>query len=215
VPRVAATRRHAKKKALKASEGDTPRIALLRREYWGLGVAELAERLVFIDETGINLLMTRSYARARRGERAVGFVPRNWGDSLTLVAGLTTAGIIAPLVMRGSMNALTFACYVEQFLIPELHVGDIVVLDNLKAHHDGRIEPMLKAAGIGLRYLPPYAPELSPIEPAWSKVKRVLRTIGARSWKAITRAAAKALQAVTKSDAVAWFSHCGYTVPCD
>jgi transposase len=174
----------------------------------------MADRLVFVDETGINLSMTRRYARAPCGERALGFVPRDWGDSLTLVAGLTTSGIVAPLLMQGSMNAVTFVSYIEQFLLPELRPSDIVVLDNLNAHHDARVEALLEAADVGLLYLPPYSPEFSPIEPAWSKVKGILRDLGARSWRAIRKAAATALRAVTKPDATGWFTHCGYPVPC-
>ena len=121
--------------------------------------------------------------------------------------------IVAPLLLRGSMNAVIFAGYVEQFLLPDLRVSDVVVLDNLNAHHDPRIEPILERAGVGLLYLPPYSPESSPIEPAWSKVKGVLRDLAARSWRAIKKATATALRAVTSSDASGWFRHCGYPVP--
>jgi transposase len=209
----AATRIVSKKKTLKASEAQTERVQALRREFLNLGLADESDRLVFVDETGVNLSMTRLYARAPVGERAVGHVPRNWGDSLTLVAGMTLNGIIAPLLLRGSMNSPTFAAYVERVLVPDLLPGDIVVMDNLAAHKQPRIREYIEGAGGRLIYLPPYSPDFSPIEPAWSKVKNILGKIAARSWRAIKAAAATALSAISLSDAHGYFHHCGYPVP--
>ena len=115
--------------------------------------------------------MTRAYARSERGERAVGHVPKNWGDSVTLAAGIGLSGLIAPLILRGSMNGDIFEAYVEQFILPELSEGDIVVLDNLSAHKRGSVRALIEAAGALVIFLPPYSPDLNPIELAWSKVK--------------------------------------------
>lgn len=213
MPGVAATGPHSKKKTLKASEGQTERVQALRQEFLNIGLAEAGDRLVFIDETGVNLSMTRRYARAPSGERAVGHVPRNWGDSLTLVAGMTMNGMIAPVLFRGSMNAPTFVEYVERVLVPDLMPDDIVVMDNLAAHKHARVRELIESAGAQLIYLPPYSPDFSPIEPAWSKVKGILGSIAARTWRAIKSATGKALSAISEADARGYFKHCGYPVP--
>ncbi len=184
------------------------------REQW-VNDAELGEveRLVFFDESGVNLSMTRTYARAPRGERAVGYVPKNWGESITLVAGVGLRGLIAPLRLMGSMTADVFEAYIEQFVCPELRAGDIVIVDNLSAHKRASIASLVGRAGARLRYLPPYSPDFSPIEPCWSKVKELIRAAAARTVEALDEAIVKALRAVSMSDARGWFGHCGYRVP--
>lgn len=184
------------------------------REQWA-NDAELGEveRLVFFDESGVNLSMTRAYARAPRGERAVGYVPKNWGESITLAAGVALRGLIAPLRLIGSMRADVFEAYVEQFVCPELRAGDIVIVDNLSAHKRASIAGLVARAGARLRYLPPYSPDFSPIEPCWSKVKELIRAAAARTVEALDEAIVKALRAVSTTDARGWFGHCGYRVP--
>jgi transposase len=157
--------------------------------------------------------MTRSHGWAPSGGRAVGFVPKNWGESLTLAAGLSPDGIVAPLILRGSMTGEAFERYVEQFVAPELRPGDIVFLDNLGAHKRASVRSTIEATGAKLVYLPPYSPDLSPIENAWSKVKALLRRAGARTARRLYGAIAHALRAVTPEDARGWFRHCGYSVP--
>jgi transposase len=157
--------------------------------------------------------MTRAYARAPRGERVLGYVPKNWGDSITLVAGIALRGLVAPLRLIGSMTAEVFEAYIAQFVSPVLRPGDIVIVDNLSAHKSSAIARLISDAGATLRYLPPYSPDLSPIEPCWSKVKTIVRAAAARTLKTLDTAICTALRSISPSDARGWFRHCGYAVP--
>jgi len=188
-------------------------VILAREQFRELGLEHQADRLIFLDESGINLSMARPCARAPRGQRAIGDVPKNWGDSVTLCAGISLRGIVAPLYMHGSLTGEIFDAYVEQFLVPELRPDDIVVMDNLSVHKLASVRQRIEAAGATLLFLPPYSPDYSPIEPAWSKVKALLRGAAARSYDALLDAVASALRAVTSNDARGWFGLCGY-VPC-
>lgn len=156
--------------------------------------------------------MTRAYGRAPTNERVYGSVPKNWGDNITLSAGLTQDGLIAPLRLIGAMNADIFEAYIEQFVVPELRPGDVVVMDNLSAHKRTTIGAMIGAAGAELVYLPPYSPDLNPIEMVWSKVKSVLRTIGARTFDELEEAIVVALAAISATDAANCIRHAGYTI---
>jgi transposase len=130
--------------------------------------------------------MTRAYGRAPTHERVYGSVPKNWGDNVTLSAGLTSNGLIAPLRLVGAMNSDIFEAYIEQFVVPELRPGDVVVMDNLSAHKRASIGALIAGAGAELVYLPPYSPDLNPIEMIWSKVKSVLRTLAARTFETLS-----------------------------
>lgn len=154
--------------------------------------------------------MTRLYGRAPRGARALGSVPVNSGANLTMIGALGVAGLEAVMTIEGAPDGAVFLTYVEQVLGPTLHAGDIVMMDNLKAHKVAGIREAIEARGAQLLYLPPYSPDLSPIEHCWSKLKTVLRTIGARTRRALDRALTHALTTLTVSDAAAWFAHCGY-----
>jgi transposase len=158
--------------------------------------------------------MTRAYARAPLGERACDSVPKNWGDNITVTAGLTLDGIVAPMMLHGAMNARAFEAYVEQCLGPELRPGDVVVLDKLGAHKPPRIRDLIEARGAKLVFLPSYSPDFNPIEHAWSKLKALLRKAGARTLRKLSRALRAALLAITSSDSLGWFTHCGFGVPC-
>jgi transposase len=159
---------------------------------------ELAEP---VDESGLNLAMTRAYARALRGVRALGHVPKNWGDSITIAAGIALRGLIAPLRLIGSMTGDVFEAYIEQFVCPELRPGDVVVVDNLSAHKRAAVGALVENAKASIRFLPPYSPDLSPIEPCWSKVKHIIRSLQARTLEALDLAIVQGLRAVTCSDA--------------
>jgi transposase len=169
--------------------------------------------VIFLDETGIQLGMARAYARAPRGERAVDTVPFTWGDNLTITAGLTINGIIAPMILHGAMNARAFEAYVEQCLVPELRPGDLVILDRLTSHRIPVLRTLVETAGAKLMHLPPYSPDFNPIELAWSKLKALLCKARARTFRALLRAVRAALLAISPGDAQGWFSHCGYSVP--
>jgi len=156
--------------------------------------------------------MTRTYGRAPTNERVYGAVPKNWGDNITLSAGLTRDGLIAPLRLVGPMNGEIFEAYVEQFVVSELRPGDVVVMDNLSAHKRASIAQLIGAAGAELVYLPPYSPDLNPIEMMWSKVKSVLRSIAARTFEDLEQAIVVALAAVTSTDAANYVRHAGYSL---
>jgi transposase len=176
-------------------------------------VIQRAARLVFIDETGINLSMTRTHARTPEGVRAVDAVPKNWGDNVTVTAALTLDGIIAPMMLHGPMTGRAFEAYVEQCLVPELGPGDVVVLDKLAAHKNPRVRELIESTGALMKHLPSYSPDFNPIEHAWSKLKALLRKAGARTLQKLHDALAWGLLSITRHDARGWFSHCGFRVP--
>ena len=167
-------------------------------------------QLVFVDECGTHTSMTRRRARARRGERARGRVPRNRGPVTTLLAGLSLAGMVTAMTVEGGTDTAVFATYVEHFLLPALRPGQIVVVDNVGAHKPDRIRALIEAAGCLLVFLPAYSPDLSPVEEAFSKLKTLIRAANARTRAALDAAIAAALAAVTTADAAGWFAHAGY-----
>jgi transposase len=154
--------------------------------------------------------MARAYARGPKGERVVGSVPKNWGDSVTVAACLTETGIVAPFYRHGSMSGEWMEAYVEQVLAQELREGDIVVMDNLAAHKLARVRELIEACGAELLFLPPYSPDLNPIEQAWSKMKASLRKHAARTYDALLDAVAAALKAISPKDACGFFRASGY-----
>jgi len=171
------------------------------------------ERLVFLDETGTNTAMTPRYGWAPTGSRATGTAPRNHGPNVTLVTTLSLAGLGPPMVIDGPMTTLAFEAYVAQVLVPTLRPGQIVVLDNLSTHTSQRTRTMIEAAGCTLHFLPPYSPDFSPIEWAFSKLKTGLRQAAARTSEALDAAIATGLNQITPADARGWFTGCGYSVP--
>jgi transposase len=169
-------------------------------------------RLMFVDECSTNIALTRLYARAPKGERAYGEAPRNWGKNVTLIASMSTEGMGAAMSVEGATDGAAFEAYVEHFLVPTLQAGHIVVMDNLQVHKMKRVRDLVEGAGAEVLFLPPYSPDFSPIEEAFSKVKSILRRIGARTREALLEATSEALEAVCRTDAVGWFGHCGYHV---
>jgi transposase len=211
------TRRHrpgaaAKKKSLHASERDTERVQQARPSYQA-EIAPLApHRFKFLDASGVNLALTRLYGRAPRGERVMGAVPQNDGAKVTILAALGSHGVGAVMTIDGATDAEVFRLYVEQVLRPTRHPGDIVLMDNLRAHKAAGIREAIEEVGAQLLYWPPYSPELSPIERCWSKLKTALRTAKARTREVLEQAIAHALATITVSDAHSWFQHCGYAL---
>jgi transposase len=171
--------------------------------------------LIYLDETGAKTNMTRTFARARRGERAVDYAPQGHWNTTTLVAAITLdSAAMAPMVLDGPMTSAAFEVYVERFLVPVLPAGAIVVMDNLSAHKSPRIARLVEEAGAQLWYLPPYSPDLNPIEMMWSKVKSYLRAAKARVEEELWGAIARALAEVTPQDAHGFFCHCGVGMIC-
>jgi transposase len=169
--------------------------------------------LVWVDEFGSHLGLTRTYARAPRGERARGSAPRNRGTNRTTIASLTLDGLAPGLVLEGALTTRAFEVYVERILAPTLRPGQIVVLDNLRQHQSERVRRAIEARGAELWFLPSYSPDLTPIEEAFSKVKTLLRTAAARVHEALVAAIWAALAAITPADARGYFRHCGYRLP--
>jgi transposase len=166
--------------------------------------------LVFVDECGSTIALTPLYARAPRGERAVGGAPRNWGKNTTLIAGLSLTGVQAPFILEGAVDTPAFEIYVEQVLAPALSPGQIVVLDNVSVHKGERVRQTIEAKGCQVLFLPAYSPDFTPVEEAFSKLKTWLRRLGARTREALEEAIAEALEQITVQDARGWFWHCGY-----
>ena len=156
--------------------------------------------------------MPRLYGRAPRGERVIGTVPQNYGANVTMLAALGSHGGEAVMTIDGATDAEVFRAYVAPVLRPTLRPGDLVLMDNLRAHKVAGIREAIEQAGARVVYLPPYSPDLSPIEPCWAKLKTALRTAQARTREALEHAIAQALATITVTDAHSWFHHCGYAL---
>lgn len=166
--------------------------------------------MIFVDETGSHIDLACPYAWAPRGQRAHAAKPRNRARAVTLSGAMDVTGLVATMTVEGGTDGEVFRPYVAQVLAPHLRPGQVVLMDNLKAHKVAGLREALEAAHATLRYLPAYSPELSPIELCWSNVKTVLRTRAARTREALDLAWSAALATVTPSDARHWFAHCGY-----
>src|ERR1700723_394132 len=177
-------RASASKKTVHASEQHRPDVAE-RREAWRSAQTSLGGRLVFLDETWTTTAMTRRYAWADVGARAIGHAPNGHWKTTTFLAGLTCEGLIAPFVLDGPINAEYFIAYVEQILVPVLREGDTVVLDNLSSHKSDEAARLIAGTGARLLFLPPYSPDLNPIEMAFAKFKELLRQAQARTVDAL------------------------------
>jgi transposase len=168
------------------------------------------ERLVFIDETGASTKMTRLYGRCPRGERLVSYVPFGHWKTTTFVGALRHDQITAPCVFDGPMNGETFRAWVEQFLAPTLREGDIVVMDNLSSHKVAGVKAAIEKTGARLRYLPPYSPDLNPIEQFFAKLKALLRKAAARTLEALIDAIADALTKFKPHECENYLDNSGY-----
>lgn len=197
-----------KAKSLHAAERDTPKAKRKRRDFRRTIAAVAPQHLVFVDETGANTAMTRRYGRAPIGVRVAGAVPGRW-ESVTFVAALRLSGVAGPMAFSGAMDTPTFESYVGQILVPELHAGDVVVWDNLQPHQGRAARRLIRQAGARLVFLPPYSPDLSPIEKLFSKVKEGLRSIAARTTATVYAALGQSLRSVHESDIIGWFQSCG------
>jgi transposase len=169
-----------------------------------------ASRFVFLDETGTATNMTRRYGWSPRGQRVADATPHGHWLTTTFVAGLRKDGIVAPLVLDGPMRGAVFRAYVEQMLAPVLLPGDVVVLDNLAAHKVAGVREAIQAAGASLLYLPPYSPDLNPIEQLFSKLKALLRKAAARTKEALWTAIGELLDAFPESECQNYIRNCGY-----
>jgi len=174
--------------------------------------AEVFSKFKFLDEAGSNLAMTRLYGRAAKGGRVIETVPQNYGENITMLATLSLSGVAAPMTINGAVDGVVFKVYVGEVLCPALTAGDVVVMDNLPAHKVAGIKELIEGCGAQLVYLPPYSPDLNPIEKCWSKIKTYLRKAKARTREELEKALREALLLVTAEDAQGWFKSCGYAI---
>jgi len=159
--------------------------------------------------------MTRLRGRALRGERLIDKTPHGHWKTTTLIAALGIEGMRCSTVVDGAVNGDVFEAFVEQVLVPELRRGDVVIMDNLSSHKRQRVRTLIEATGARLQFLPPYSPDLNPIEMIFSKVKQALRSLACRTRDALWRAMQSVLDCVTAEDAINCFKHCGYTLRLD
>jgi transposase len=194
------------KKSVRAQERSDAKRAAWREQTRGIDLG----RFVWIDETGSHVGMTRRYSRAPGGQRAYGTAPGSRGKNRTLITSLTLAGFGPGLLLDQAIDYGTFEGYVIHQLAPTLKPDQIVVADNLTVHHSERARAAIEAQGAQLWHLPPYSPDLNPIEEAFSKVKTFLRTAEPRTLEDHSTAVWAALKTITPQDTAGWFAHAGY-----
>lgn len=165
--------------------------------------------MIFLDESGVTTQMTRGYARASGGRRVHEATPGGHWKILTILSALSLGGLLATMTIEEATDGDIFLAYLEQVLGPKLRPGNVVVMDNLSAHKVAGVEQLIQAAGAELLYLPPYSPDLNPIEKAWAKLKQLLRSAKARTAEALHQAIAELLPQITPQNAQAWFRHTG------
>ncbi len=205
-----ARRHHIQKKSLHASEQDRPDIAR-RRERWKKYQGRLdAKRLVFIDETWTKTNMTRRHGRCARGTRLMAKVPQGRWRTLTFLAALRCDCIVAPCVIDGPINGTSFRAYVEQFLVPTLSRGDVVIMDNLGSHKGQAVRRTIRAAGAKLFFLPRYSPDLNPIEQVFAKLKTLLRKADPRTTEQTWRRIGSLLDHFSAQECANYLANAGY-----
>jgi transposase len=169
-------------------------------------------KFVFIDETWAKTNMTRLRGRSVRGERLIAKVPHGHWKTTTLIAALDHHGMRCSTTVDGAVNRDVFEAFVEQVLMPALKVGDIVVMDNLSSHKGERVRSLIESTGATLLFLPPYSPDLNPIELAFAKLKQLLRSAGHRTMTALWADVQRMLDLITAEDATNFLRHCGYVL---
>lgn len=195
-----------KKKVLHATEQERPDVQRARRAFRRRAQRHHGSRFIFIDEFGTNLGLTRLYGRACRGQRAVGAVPNNPDPNVTLTMGLSRGGIVAPAAFEGGTTGERYVAYLRHELAPKLRRGDVVVADQLGAHRALEARAVIEARGASYWLLPPYSPDMTPVEEAGSKVKALIRGSNPRDLEALYESMVAAVQSVTARDARGWFS---------
>jgi transposase len=197
-----------KKKTIGAVERDEAERATFRAVIKTLSVRDV----VVLDESSTRIGMIPLYARAPRGCRAYDYTIQNYGHNVTLLASMTVDGMQAAMALEGSVNEAAFEAFVREVLVPTLHPGQIVIMDNLSSHKTDQVLDLLSSAGCQVLFLPAYSPDLSPIEEAFSKLKAFLRRCRSRTIPVLIRAIAQGLDRITAKDAEGWFAHAGFSV---
>lgn len=166
--------------------------------------------MLFIDEAGANIAMTRTCARAPEGMRVQGSTPYRWGENVTMIGAMGLEGLRTMLAVEGGTTSEVFLAFVTELLVPVLTPTDIVVMDNLSSHKVPGVQEAIETTGAMVRYLPPYSPDMNPSERCWSKLKEILRSLAARTRDALDDAISYAMRCIDADDAAAWFTHAGY-----
>ena len=195
----------AEKKSLHATERDSEENRRRREVFLDRLRSIALERLIFLDESGVSTQMTRRYARALRGVRVHETTPEGSWKILTILGAMSLRGMIATMTIEAATDAEIFLAYLDHVLCPALRPGDVLVMDNLSSHKVTGVRERIAAAGAELLSLPPYSPDLNPVEKAWAKLKQLLRTAKARTADALQQAIAELLPQIRPQDAQAWF----------
>ena len=198
------------KKTLKAQEQHRSDVIDRRKTFHEQSASIDPERLVFLDECGIMSNMTRMYGRALKGERLIDYPPHGHWQTTSLVSAVRLEGVMASMALNGAMDQVAFETYVAQLLAPNLRRDDIVVMDNLAAHHSADAVAAIEAVGATAWFLPPYSPDLNPIESMWAKVKQAVRRQAARTFETLIEAIGHALASVMPADCHGFFQGYAY-----
>jgi transposase len=199
-----------KKKTTSAAEQDQPDVALARRKWRRQQPRLESSKLIFVDETSANTVLSRQRGRCPRGQRLVAKLPQGHWKTVTLVAGLRVDGFTAPCLFEGAINGEAFAAYVTQCLAPTLSSGDIVITDNLSSHFNAQARAAIQDRGATLRFLPTYSPDLSPIERPFAKLKAALRQAALRSLPDLTHGIGRLLHSFSPHECANYFRAAGY-----
>jgi transposase len=205
---VAEARSTSEKKSLHASERDTEANRQQREEFVAHIRTIAPERLIFLDESGVTTSMTRLHARCQGGRRIHEATPGGHWKTMTILGAMSLDGMVATMTIEEATDADIFLAFVEQVLCPVLKQGDLVIMDNLSSHKVPEVRWWIESAGAQLLYLPPYSPDLNPIEKAWAKLKQSLRSAQARTKDALQQAVTDAIKLITPENAKAWFRFC-------
>lgn len=165
---------------------------------------------MFVDETWLNTQMSRYWGWGEKGEKIPEAIPAGHWRSFTLLGAMTSSGLLAAMTIEDSTDTDIFLAFLDQVLCPKLQPGQIVVMDNLSAHKAPAVREKIEATGASLLYLPPYSPDLNPIEKCWAKIKGILRSLKARTAEALDPAITQAIAAISPENALGWLHHCGY-----
>ncbi|MDH6078114.1 IS630 family transposase [Chrysosporum ovalisporum FSS-45] len=193
-----------------ASEKETERVKLLRLEFWRQLQSIPAEDLIFLDELGANLSLIRHSSRAKKGKRAHGSRCQKRCQNVSIIGAIALKGMISQYSILRATDGLNFEAYISQKLVTNLWKGAYVSMDNCSLHKSKEIEKLIESAGAKLIYLPPYSPDFCPIENCWSKIKNLLRSLGARSYPDLAKAIKTAFGQISLEDIYNWFTHCCY-----
>jgi transposase len=194
-----------------ACERESERVKEMRRRWQSEKAGQISQkRVFFLDETGVTTALTRLYGRAIGGNRAVGSAPQNYGKQINILSAMSRQGVAASLAVTGSVDSVVMSIFVREILLPVLEPGDLVVTDNYSVHKTRRVLSEFEKAKVSVEFLPPYSPDLNPIEKCWSKVKTHLKGAEPRDGDTLYKEIGIALSRVTESDAKGWIRSCGY-----